>query len=139
MLLLLAALWGASYLFIKVAVDDIEPAPMMTIRLLGAAVPLLAYVIWRFGRQTAVGHLRRAWRATLVLGVANAALPFTLIAWGEKHIDSSVAAIANATVPLFVVLLAVRFRPSERATGARLVGILLGLVGVGVLSGAQAG
>src|SRR5918992_1040275 len=125
MLLLLAALWGASYLFIKVAIEDIEPAPMMTIRLLGAAVPLLAYVIWRLGRRTAVGHLRRAWRATLVLGVINAALPFWLIAWGEKHIDSSVAAIAQATVPIFVLLLGLRFLPQERITAALLFGGLL--------------
>ncbi len=135
MLLLLAALWGASYLFIKVAIDDIEPAPMMAIRLLGAAVPLLAYVIWRLGRQTAVAHLRRAWRATLVLGVINAALPFWLIAWGEKHIDSSVAAIAQATVPIFVLLLGIRFLPQERITAARLTGVAIGFVGVGALAG----
>jgi drug/metabolite transporter (DMT)-like permease len=135
MLLLLAALWGASYLFIKVAIDDIEPAPMMAIRLFGAAVPLLAYVIWSLGRQTAVAHLRRAWRATLVLGVINAALPFWLIAWGEKHIDSSVAAIAQATVPIFVLLLGLRFLPQERITAARLAGVAIGFVGVGALAG----
>ena len=75
----------------------------------------------------------------LVLGTINAAIPFTLIAWGETHIDSGVAAIANATVPLFVVLLAIKVRPSERATGARLAGILLGLAGVVLLAGAQPG
>ena len=63
------------------------------------------------------------------------AIPFTLIAWGEKHVDSGVAAIANSTVPIFVALLAIRFRPSERVTGMRLFGVLLGLVGVGVLTG----
>nr|MDQ3824015.1 DMT family transporter [Actinomycetota bacterium] len=84
-----------------------------------------------------VRELARAWRPGIVLGTVNAAVPFTLIAWGEKHIDSGVAAIANATVPLFVVLLAIRFRPSERATGSRLAGVLLGLVGVAVLAGAQ--
>ena len=55
--------------------------------------------------------------AGLVLGVVNAALPFTLIAWGETHIDSGVAAIANATVPLFNALLVIRFLPSERLSG----------------------
>ena len=69
----------------------------------------------------------------------NAAIPFTLIALGEKYIDSGVAAVANATVPLFVVLLAIRFRPSERARGSRLAGILLGLAGVALLAGAQPG
>ncbi|HSC49195.1 MAG TPA: DMT family transporter, partial [Gaiellaceae bacterium] len=62
-------------------------------------------------------------------------IPFTLIAWGEKYIDSGVAAIANATMPIFVVLLAIRFKPSETVRGLRLFGFLLGLVGVGVLAG----
>jgi drug/metabolite transporter (DMT)-like permease len=69
--------------------------------------------------------------------VINSAAPFTLIAWGQKHIDSGVAAIANATVPLFVAVLAIWFAHSERATGLRVVGIALGLLGVGVLTGAQ--
>jgi drug/metabolite transporter (DMT)-like permease len=134
----LAGVWGASYLFIKVAVEEIEPAPMMFFRLLLATALLLPFLLVREGVREGAVKLRRAWRPGLVLGLVNAAVPFTLIAWGEKHIDSSIAAIANATVPLFVVLLAIRFRPSERATGARLVGILLGFVGVSVLSGAQA-
>jgi drug/metabolite transporter (DMT)-like permease len=137
MLGFLAAVWGASYLFIKVAVDEIEPTAMMFFRLLIATALLVPFLLVREGAARGVRELVRAWRHGLVLGVANAAVPFTLIAWGEKHIDSGVAAIANATVPLFVVLLAIRFRPSERATGGRLAGILLGLVGVAVLAGAQ--
>ena len=133
----LAAVWGASYLFIKVAVEDIEPAPMMFFRTALAALLLLPVVLARAGAREGLAQVRGAWRAGLALGAVNAAIPFTLIAWGEKHIDSGVAAIANATVPLFVVLLAIRFRPSERASGARMAGILLGLVGVAVLAGAQ--
>ena len=133
----LAAIWGASYLFIKVAVDEIEPAPMMFVRTGIAALLLLPVVLLRTGAREGVAELGRAWRPGLALGAVNAAIPFTLIAWGEKHIDSGVAAIANATVPLFVVLLAIRFRPSERVSGGRLAGIMLGLVGVGILAGAQ--
>ena len=62
-------------------------------------------------------------------------MPFWLIAWGETHVDSGIAAIANSTVPIFVALLAIRLRPSERPTGPRLAGILVGLLGVAVLSG----
>ena len=137
MLGFLAAVWGASYLFIKVAVDEIEPTAMMFFRLLVAAALLVPFVLVREGGRRGLRALARAWRPGLVLGIVNAAVPFTLIAWGEKHIDSGVAAIANATVPLFVVLLAIRYRPSERATGTRLVGVLLGLGGVAVLAGAQ--
>lgn len=137
MLTFLAAVWGASYLFIKVAVDEIEPAPMMFFRLLIASALLLPFLLARLGRRRGLDELRRSWRPGLVLGLVNTALPFTLIAWGEKHIDSGVAAIANATVPLFVVLLAIRFRPSERVGGTRLVGVLIGFAGVAVLAGGQ--
>ena len=136
MLLTLAAIWGASYLFIKVAVDDgIEPAPLMAVRLLGAATLLAAYLVRRLGARRAVSELRGAWRPVLVLGVVNAALPFWLIAWGEQHIDSSVAAVAQATVPIFVLLLGLRFLPQDRVGPARLVGVALGIVGVALLAG----
>jgi drug/metabolite transporter (DMT)-like permease len=133
MLFLLAAIWGASYLFIKVAVEDIPPATMMFGRLAISAVLLVLFLIARSGARATAVDLRAAWRPGLFLGIFNGAIPFTLIAWGEQHIDSGVAAIANATVPIFVALLAFRFRQSERATGGRLVGILLGLVGVALL------
>jgi drug/metabolite transporter (DMT)-like permease len=67
--------------------------------------------------------------------VFSTALPFTLIAWGETRIDSGVAAIGNASMPIFVALFALRFRKTERATGARLIGVVLGLIGVAVLAG----
>ena len=79
--------------------------------------------------------MRGAWRQGFVFGTINGALPFTLIAWGETHIDSGVAAVANASVPIFVALLAMRFNPGERSTGLRLVGIVVGLAGVAVLAG----
>src|SRR5919197_5734417 len=135
MLLLLAAIWGASFMFIKVADRALEPTTMMAARILLAAVILFGILAARCGTARAATRLRRAGWAPLLLGVVNAALPFTLIAWGEKHVDSGVAAIANATVPIFVALLAFRFLPSERARGLRLVGIVVGLVGVAVLAG----
>jgi drug/metabolite transporter (DMT)-like permease len=70
-----------------------------------------------------------------VFGVFNAALPFWLIAWGEKHIDSTVAGIAQATVPIFAFVVALRYLPHERVAPIRWVGVTAGLVGVGVLTG----
>ena len=134
-LLALAAIWGASYLFIKVGVRDFAPTTLIALRMLIAAVPLFGLLWVSMGFRTAVSQVRAASRDGLVLGIISGALPFTLIAWGEKHIDSGVAAIANSIVPVFVTLLAIKFRPSERATGVRLAGIVLGLVGVGVLAG----
>jgi drug/metabolite transporter (DMT)-like permease len=131
----LAALWGASYMFIKVADRAFEPATMILFRLVIASALVFAVLASQRGLAPAIADMRRLGWQGFGLGVVNGAIPFTLIAWGEKHIDSGVAAIANATVPIFVVLLAVRFQPSERVTGLRLGGFLLGLVGVGVLAG----
>ena len=134
-ILLLAAMWGASYLFIKVAVEDIPPAAMTEFRVLGAGVLLLGYLTWRMGLARAIAELRAAWKPCLVLGVINAAVPMGLVAWGETHIDSSVAGIAQATVPLFTFLLAARFLPHEQVGLMRIAGVALGFLGVALLAG----
>jgi drug/metabolite transporter (DMT)-like permease len=108
---------------------------MMCLRLVLAFGALLPFLVIGSGFRGAVSEIRETGRGGVLLGLINMAIPFTLIAWGEKHIDSGVAAIANSTVPIFVALLAIRFRPSERVTGMRMAGVLLGLVGVGVLTG----
>ena len=135
LLLLLAAIWGASFMFIKIAVDELAPTTTMALRLLFSAIPLMAYVAYRRGVGPAATEMRSIVRAAMILGVISTALPFTLIAWGETKIDSGVAAIGNASMPIFVALLALRFRKSERATGSKAVGVILGLIGVGVLAG----
>jgi drug/metabolite transporter (DMT)-like permease len=134
-LILLAAIWGASYLFIKVAVDEIAPAPMMAVRTLLAAAVLIGYVVWRFGRDRAAAELQAAWRHCLVLGVLNAALPFWLIAWGEQHIDSGLAAVVQSSVPIFNALLVLRFLPHERLSRTRAFGLAIGIAGVAVVAG----
>lgn len=132
---LLAAFWGASYAFIKVANRAFEPASMMLLRLALASSLLLVVLAVQRGARASLEDMRRLGWQGFALGVVNGAIPFTLIAWGERHIDSGVAAIANASMPIFVVLLALRWQPSERVHGLRLVGFLVGLVGVGVLAG----
>jgi drug/metabolite transporter (DMT)-like permease len=135
MLLTLAAIWGASYLFIKVAVDEIEPAPMMALRSLGAAAVLVGYLVWRTGWKRARTELRAAWRHCLVLGALNAALPFWLVAWGEKHIDSGLAAVVQASVPIFNALIVLRVLPDQRLDRMRALGLVIGIVGVAVVTG----
>jgi drug/metabolite transporter (DMT)-like permease len=135
LIVVLAALWGSSYLFIKVGVRDFEPTVLMTLRLLVGGLLLLGFLAATSGAGEVASSVRGAWREGLVVGTINGALPFTLIAWGETHIDSGVAAIANASVPIFVALLAIKVNPAERSSGLKLVGILVGLVGVGVLAG----
>lgn len=127
----LASLWGASYLFIKVGDRAFAPATMMLVRLVVASAVLAAFLALR----GELGALRRAPLGAYGLGTVNAALPFTLIAWGEKRVDSGTAAVANAGVPLFVALLAPRFAAGERVDGLRLGGLLLGFGGVAWLVG----
>ena len=130
-LVALGAIWGSSYLFIKVGVRDLSPAVLIEIRLLCAAPVLVAFAVTRYGWAA----LRAAWREGIVLGVLNAAVPFTLIAWGERYVDSGVAAVANSSVPIWLAILAIWFVPSERSRGLRAVGVALGLAGVAILAG----
>ena len=137
MLLTLAAIWGASFMFIEVALEDLAPTTLMAARVALAWVVLAGLLVARRGLARGVQDVRDAGWAGLGLGVINNAVPFTLIAWGQEHIDSGTAAIGNASTPIWVALLAIWFSASERATGSRGFGIVLGLVGVGVLTGAQ--
>jgi drug/metabolite transporter (DMT)-like permease len=132
-LFVLGAIWGSSYLFIKVGVRDLSPPALIEIRLACALPLLLVFAVRRYGWDA----LCAAWREGIVLGIVNAAIPFTLIAWGERYVDSGVAAVANASVPIFVAVLAFWFVPSERSTGWRLAGVALGLAGVAILAGVQ--
>src|SRR5919197_5183275 len=127
-----SALWGLPYLFIKIAVEDgVSPAFLAWVRVVLAAAILLA-LAWRAG---ALGWLRGRWRWLAVFAVSEVAVPFPLIAAGEQHVASSLAAIIVAAAPLFVALLALRFDESERVTGSRLVGLFVGLSGVVALVG----
>jgi drug/metabolite transporter (DMT)-like permease len=134
-LLLLAAIWGSSFMFIEIALRDLTPAATMTGRLLFALVALGAVLVVSRGPAQAARCLRQFGWAGVVLGVITTALPFWLIAWGQTRIDSGIAAIANASMPIFVALIAIKFARHERVTGWRAVGIVLGIVGVGVLVG----
>ncbi len=125
-------LWGIPYFFIKVAVDDgVPPAFLAWVRVTLAAV-ILVVLCWRLGLLSSLRGRRRALIAFALLEIA---IPFPLIAAGEQHIASSLTAILIATVPLNVALLAPRFDPAERATGIRLVGLLVGFAGVVALVG----
>jgi drug/metabolite transporter (DMT)-like permease len=128
----LSLLWGVPYLFIKVAVDGgMSPAFVAWVRVVLASVILLALA----GRAGVLPTVRGHWRWLAIYGLIEIAIPFPLIAAGEQHVSSSLAAILIAAVPLFVALLAIRFDHAERATGSRLAGLLIGLTGVVVLMG----
>jgi drug/metabolite transporter (DMT)-like permease len=130
MLLLLGALWGASFLFIEVAVPALGPVLLVDLRVLLAATALaLSTVI--VGRLPA---LWVRWKEFLILGGLNAAAPFTLIAASQLNLTASLAAILNSTTPLFAAVVAAAWI-GEALTVSKVVGLLLGVVGVAVLVG----
>ena len=135
LLLVLAAIWGASYLFIKVGLRDLDPAMIAFARIALAALVLVPLAA---SRGALVGLGEQA-GLVLVLGAVQAAGPFLLIALGEEEISSSLAGILVASTPIFTALLAIWIDHEERAEGLRLVGILAGIVGVALLLGIDLG
>jgi drug/metabolite transporter (DMT)-like permease len=137
MLIALAAIWGSSFMFIKVAVRELTPAEVVFGRVLVGTLALLPAVPFLLGWRRTLGELRRFWWPLLLLGIFNAALPFWLLAWSEKKLDSGLAAVLQASMPLFTALVAYRYSRSDRVTGLRFVGVVVGFLGVLLLVGAQ--
>ncbi len=127
LLFLLATLWGPSFLFIKVAVAEIPPLTMVTIRVGLAALLLYLFLRLRGGRLPDLGRL---WLHFAALGLLAHAIPFTLISWGEIYVDSAVAAILNGTTPLFTMLIAHHAIADERMSWSKFAGMLLGFQGL---------
>jgi len=131
--ILLGFLWGSSFLFIKIGVEaGLPPFTLVMLRLL-IGFGLLAIVVTaareRLPRDPRIyGHL-------FVMGAINIALPFSLITWAEQHVDSSLTSVLNAAVPIFVIPIGAIFLRDEPLTVGRVVGVLLGFVGVAVLVG----
>jgi drug/metabolite transporter (DMT)-like permease len=129
----LAALWGASYMFIKVALDDgLTPVAIVFIRCALAAIVLVPVAIRRDALRALRGPVL-PW--VVVLALVQVVAPFLLITVGELHIASSLAAILVASSPIFTALLALRFDHAERSQGWRAIGILIGIAGVALLFG----
>ena len=129
-LVVLGAVWGASFLFIRVAAPALGPFPLMGTRVALAALALAPFVV-AFGRFPEV---RERWRQFLFVGVLNAAIPFSLIAFAETEITASLAAILNSTTVLFSVLVAAAWF-GDPLTKGRILGVALGISGVAVLVG----
>lgn len=132
LLIVLAAMWGASFLLIKLAVETIPPMTLVAARLVIAAAGMLVY-LWATGRRLPSDGA--IWRDFVVLAVAGNILPFALISWGEVVIDSGLAAILMAVMPLSSLILAHFFTLDERLSPAKLAGVFVGFVGIIVLVG----
>jgi len=128
-------LWGLPYLFIKIAVRELDPSVVVLGRVGIAAIVLIPLAAAR----GAFVHLNGRWRALVALAVIEMAAPFLLIASGEQHITSSLAGLLIAADPLFVAVLAIWLDQSERVDSKRLLGLLVGMLGVAVLLGLDVG
>ncbi|WP_205699236.1 DMT family transporter [Conexibacter sp. SYSU D00693] len=129
-----AALWGASYLFIKVGLEDglSEPVIIFVRTALGAIV--LVPLGLRAGALPALLERRGS---TVALALLQVVIPFGLITWGERWIDSGLAGVLVASAPVFLAMIAPFLAPDESSHGMALVGIVVGIVGVGALFGAD--
>ncbi len=132
---LLSLLWGASYAFIKLGVATIPPITFIAVRTAIAAALLFAVLRLRGLGLPPEG---RYWRRFFVQSLLNSAVPFTLIAWAERSVDSGLAAILNSTTPIFAFLLGGILLRQERPTLLRLSGVVAGLAGVALIIGMRA-
>ncbi len=132
LLALLSLLWGGSFFFVAVAVRELPPLTLVTLR-----VGLAAALLWACAPLIGVSPPRsgRAVASIAVLGFGNNALPFALIAWGQTHLPSGLASILNAATPLFTVLAAHVLTAEEKLSGLKLFGTLAGMAGVAWLIG----
>ncbi|KLN59167.1 ABC transporter permease [Kiloniella spongiae] len=132
MLIILSILWGGSFFFVGVAVSELPPFTIVTIRVGFAAVALWAVI---FSLKMSLPTTIKAWKALLIMGLLNNVIPFTLIVWGQIYIPSGLASILNATTPLFGVIVAALFLPDEKATALKVVGVIVGFFGVVLMFG----
>jgi drug/metabolite transporter (DMT)-like permease len=132
MLLFLAALWGPSFLFIKVAVAEVPPMTLVFGRVGLAAAVLYLILRGQGGRLPPWGPI---WKHIAFVALVSNSLPFVLFSWGEQFVDSALASIMNGTVPLFTIILAHFFTDDDRLTPAKIVGVLIGLLGLSFLIG----
>jgi drug/metabolite transporter (DMT)-like permease len=135
LLLTLAAIWGASYLLIKIGGRDLS-APMVAFGRIAFGAAVLVPIAHRAGALRNLGGL---WPAIIAVSIAQVAAPFLLIALGEEEISSSLAGILVASAPIFTALLAIFFDQDERSEGIRLLGVFAGLLGLTLLLGVDVG
>ncbi len=134
LLIILSIFWGGSFFFVEVALTELPPFTIVLGRV-GFAAMALIVLVYVIGQRMPLDF--RLWRAFFVMGALNNLIPFSLIVWGQTQIASGLAAILNAATPLFTVVLAHFLTNDEKMTAYKLVGVLLGLVGVTVMIGGE--
>ena len=132
MLIVLSVLWGGSFFFTEIALVDLPPFTLVLGRVAIAAMILWWVVLLR---DIEIPRDPRIWLSFLVMGALNNLIPFSLIVWSQTHIASGLAAILNATTPLFTLIIAHLATESERLTRRKVIGVLTGFAGVVIVIG----
>ena len=132
---ILALVWGGSFFFIEVLVEHLPPLTIVTLRVGLASITLWLIIL---ARRYEIPRTVKGWTALFIIGFMNNALPFSLIVWGQTHINSGLASILNATIPFFTVIIAGTLLADEKITGGKLLGVLVGIAGVIILIGPDA-
>lgn len=135
LLALLALLWGASYLFIKIAVTEIPPLTLIAVRVSIATVFLIAVLLWQRER---LPRDHKTWRKLLLQSFLNSIGAWTILAWGQQYVDSGLASVLNSTSPIFVFLFTAFITHHETSNPLKLLGACLGLFGVVLIIGVDA-
>ncbi len=128
--LTLGAIWGSSFLWIEIALREIGPITLVAFRVFFG---LLFGAVVIISQRIPLPRTLKEWAPLIVLGLTNIAIPFFLISWGQKSIDSGVASILDATVPLFTILVAHFMLHDDKMTAPKVMGLLVGFAGVVVL------
>lgn len=131
-LLAIASIWGASFMFIKVMVDEISPLAIAWLRLGGGGIVILGVMVTM---RVRLPRGRRYWLDVVIVAALGTAIPFVLIPWGTQQIPSNLAAVLNGAMPFWVAILATMFLPAERLTRNKLIGVALGFAGLAVIIG----
>jgi len=134
LIIILSILWGGSFFFVGVAVKEVPPLTIVFCRVGLASIILLGIVYLKGDKMPASPSL---WGGFIIMGALNNLIPFSLIVWGQTHIESGLASILNATTPIFSVVLAHLLTREERLTTNRVSGVLIGWIGVTVLIGIE--
>ncbi len=133
-LLLLSAIWGASFLSIRIALDEVPFVTSVAHRVFWASIVLWLYILVA---KLPLPRSPRIWGAFLVMGLLNNVIPFSLMAWGQLYIESGLTSIFNAATAVFGVLVAAFVFADERLTLTRLIGVVLGFAGVSIAIGLE--
>jgi len=135
LLALLALLWGSSYLFLKIAVEDITPITLIAARVSGASVLLLIIMQLRGQR---LPRSEKLWRMLFVQSFLTSSGAWTLLAWGQQFVDASLASVLNSTSPIFVIVFTVFVSKHEGVNRRKMIGVCLGICGVTLIVGMDA-